>query len=96
MTISQEQIIASLAQIIEEVAHINPSDVTMGKSFMNDLDLDSMSLVEIVTKSEEKFGLKIPDEDLVGLRTVGDTVAYVQKFIEENPESSADLLRRFS
>jgi acyl carrier protein len=85
MPFSQEEIIDALAKIIKEVADIDPSDVSMEKSFMDDLDLDSLSLVEIAAKVEEKFGLKIPDEDLAGLYTVDDAVTYIQKFKEENP-----------
>lgn len=84
MPLSQDEIIDGLAQIIKEVADIDPSDITMERSFMGDLDIDSLSLVQITVKSEEKFGLKIPDEDQAGLYTVGDAVAYIQKSMEEN------------
>lgn len=43
-------------------------------------------MVEIAVQTEDKYGVKIPDEDLAGLRTVGDVVAYIQKLEEENPE----------
>jgi acyl carrier protein len=48
-------------------------------------------MVEIAVQTEDKYGVKIPDEDLAGLRTVGDVVAYIQKLEEENPEAAAAI-----
>ena len=86
-----EGIIASPA----EVTGIEPSEVTAEKSFVDDLDIDSLSMVEIAVQTEDKYGVKIPDEDLAGLRTVGDVVAYIQKLEEENPEAAAALRDKF-
>jgi acyl carrier protein len=80
---TQEDIIAGLAEIIEEVTGIEPSEVTIEKSFVDDLDIDSLSMVEIAVQTEDKYGVKIPDEDLAGLRTVGDAVSYIQKLEAE-------------
>ena len=66
--------------------------MTPEKSFVDDLDIDSLSMVEIAVQTEDKYGVKIPDEDLAGLRTVGDVVTYIQKLEEENPEA-AQVLR---
>jgi len=85
---SQEDLIAGLAEIIEEVTGIEPSEVTIEKSFVDDLDIDSLSMVEIAVQTEDKYGVKIPDEDLAGLRTVGDAVNYIQKLEAENPEAA--------
>ncbi len=91
MSVSQEEIIAGIAEIIEEVTGIEPSEVTPEKSFVDDLDIDSLSMVEIAVQTEDKYGVKIPDEDLAGLRTVGDVVSYIQKLEEEDPEAAAAL-----
>lgn len=91
VAVSQEEIIAGIAEIIEEVTGIEPSEVTPEKSFVDDLDIDSLSMVEIAVQTEDKYGVKIPDEDLAGLRTVGDVVAYIQKLEEENPEAAEAL-----
>lgn len=92
---SQDEIIAGLAEIIEEVTGIEPSEVTVEKSFVDDLDIDSLSMVEIAVQTEDKYGVKIPDEDLAGLRTVGDVVGYIQKLEAENPEAAAALREKF-
>ncbi|MDG3011886.1 acyl carrier protein [Rhodococcus sp. D2-41] len=85
---TQEEIIANLAEIIEEVTGIEPSEVTVEKSFVDDLDIDSLSMVEIAVQTEDKYGVKIPDEDLAGLRTVGDVVSYIQKLEAEGGEAA--------
>lgn len=83
MATNKDEIIQSLAEIIEEVTGIEPSEITEEKSFVDDLDIDSLSMVEIAVQTEDKYGIKVPDEDLAGLRTVGDIVAYVQKLEAE-------------
>lgn len=91
MAATQEQLIAGIAEIIEEVTGIEPSEVTVEKSFVDDLDIDSLSMVEIAVQVEDKYGIKVPDEDLAGLRTVGDTIGYIQKLEAENPEAAAAI-----
>ncbi|GAB05666.1 acyl carrier protein [Gordonia amarae] len=91
MAATQEELIAGIAEIVEEVTGIEPSEVTLEKSFVDDLDIDSLSMVEIAVQTEDKYGVKIPDEDLAGLRTVGDAVAYIQKLESENPEAAAAI-----
>jgi acyl carrier protein len=76
---TREEITAGLAEILEEVAGVNPSDVAEGKSFTDDLDVDSLSMVEVVVAAEEKFGVKIPDDEVQNLKTVGDAVSFIEK-----------------
>lgn len=76
---SQQEILAGLAQIVNEIAGVPVGDVTAGKSFIDDLDVDSLSMVEIATAAEDQFGVRIPDEDLKDLKTVGDAVSYIEK-----------------
>ena len=71
------EILAGLAEIVEEVAGVAQDDVTTEKSFVDDLDIDSLSMVEIAVQAEDKFGVKIPDDELANLKTVGDAVNYV-------------------
>jgi acyl carrier protein len=92
---TQEEIIAGLAEIIEEVTGIEPSEVTIDKSFVDELDIDSLSMVEIAVQTEDKYGVKIPDEDLASLRTVGDAVAYIQKLESEDSEVAASVRAKF-
>jgi acyl carrier protein len=75
---SADEIREGLASILEEVADVTPSDVSDEKSFVDDLDVDSLSMVEVAMAAEEKFGVKIPDDELPKLKTVGDAVSYIQ------------------
>jgi acyl carrier protein len=73
-----EEIRAGLAEILNEVADVTTSDVSDEKSFTDDLDVDSLSMVEVAMAAEEKFGVKIPDDELPKLKTVGDAVHYIE------------------
>lgn len=73
-----DEIREGLASILNEVADVAPDDVTDEKSFTDDLDVDSLSMVEVAMAAEEKFGVKIPDDELPKLKTVGDAVNYIQ------------------
>ncbi len=73
-----EEIRAQLADIVNDVAGVPVEDVQLDKSFVDDLDVDSLAMVEIIVGCEEKFGVTIPDEDSKNLKTVGDAVAYVE------------------
>lgn len=77
--LTEQDIVAGLAEIVEEVAGVAQDEVTKEKSFVDDLDIDSLSMVEIAVQAEDKFGVKIPDDELANLKTVGDAVTYVAK-----------------
>jgi acyl carrier protein len=74
-----EEIRSGLAEIVNEIAGVPAADVQLEKSFTDDLDIDSLSMVEVVVAAEEKFDVKIPDDEVKNLVTVGDAVAYIEK-----------------
>ncbi|MBU7599271.1 acyl carrier protein [Streptomyces sp. P38-E01] len=74
-----ENVLEGLADIVNEIAGIPTEDVQLDKSFTDDLDVDSLSMVEVVVAAEERFDVKIPDDDVKGLKTVGDAVDYILK-----------------
>ena len=74
---SATEIQADLAAIVEDIAGVAADDVQPDKSFVDDLDVDSLSMVEIVVAAEEKFEVRIPDDDVKNLKTVGDAVDYI-------------------
>lgn len=79
MPMSDQEILEGLAAIVNEETGLPSSDVQPDKSFTDDLDIDSLSMMTIVVNAEEKFGVRIPDDDVKGLSTVGDAVNYIQK-----------------
>jgi acyl carrier protein len=74
-----EEIRNDLAEIVNEVTGIPAGDVQLEKSFTDDLDVDSLSMVEVVVAAEEKFSVRIPDDQVKNLVTVGDAVSYIEK-----------------
>jgi acyl carrier protein len=64
MAASEQEILAGLAEIVNEETGIDTADVQPEKSFTDDLDIDSLSMMTIVVNAEEKFGVRIPDDDV--------------------------------
>jgi acyl carrier protein len=77
MAMTEQEILAGLSEIIDEVAGVPADQVTLEKTFVDDLDIDSLSMVEIAVAAQDKFGVEIPDEQLKDLKTVQDVVNYV-------------------
>jgi acyl carrier protein len=74
---SKNEVLSGLAEIVNEIAGIPTEDVQLDKSFTDDLDVDSLSMVEVVVAAEERFDVKIPDDAVKNLNTVGDAVSYI-------------------
>jgi len=77
MAHSKEDILAGLADLINEETGIAADQVELGKSFTDDLDIDSISMRTIVVNAEEKFDVKIPDDEVKNLQTVQDAVDFI-------------------
>ena len=77
MALSQAEVLAGLAEIVNEETGIATDAVQLDKSFTDDLDIDSISMMTIVVNAEDKFGVKIPDEEVKNLVTVGDAVNFI-------------------
>ena len=76
---TRDEILSTLTEILEEVVGIDAADVTEDKLFADDLDVDSLSMVEVVVALEERLGVKIPDDEVTTLATVGDAVTWIDK-----------------
>ncbi|MEZ0091673.1 acyl carrier protein [Streptacidiphilus sp. EB129] len=74
---TQDEVLTGLAEIVNEIAGIPAEDVQLDKSFTDDLDVDSLSMVEVVVAAEERFDVKIPDDEVKNLKTVGDAVKFI-------------------
>jgi acyl carrier protein len=77
MTLTQTDVLAGLAEVLEEVSGVPAEKVVLTAAFENDLEVDSLTMVEVVVACEERFDVRIPDEALEHLRTVGDAVDYI-------------------
>jgi len=77
--VTDQEILAGLAEIVDEIAGVPADEVTPDKNFVEDLDIDSLSMVEIAVAAQDKFGVEIPDDQLKDLKTVQDVVNFVSK-----------------
>ena len=76
---TQEEILAGLAELVAEETGLPAADVQPDKSFVDDLDIDSLSMMTIVVNAQDKFNVEIPDDAVTDLKTVADAVNYITK-----------------
>jgi acyl carrier protein len=76
---SEQEILTAIGEIVQEATGIPAASVVPAASFTNDLDIDSLSMVEIATMAEDRFNVSIPDAELSKLKTVADVVEFVAK-----------------
>ncbi len=84
---SRDEVFKLIQDSLAEILEIEPSKITEGASFADDLDADSLALIELVEALEEELGertvgFRIDDEDLEDLKTVRDAVDYVVAKLE--------------
>jgi acyl carrier protein len=73
----RDEVLAALGEIAVEVLGAEPDQVTEASRFKEDLDADSLDLVELVMLLEERFDISVPEEDLENVATVGQAVDLV-------------------
>ncbi len=66
-------------KLISDATKIDISKINLETSFVDDLNLDSLDIVELMMKMEDEFGVEIPEEEAEGLKTVKDIVTYLEK-----------------
>jgi acyl carrier protein len=77
MAQSKDEVLAGLAALVNDETGVPVENVVFGKSFADDLDIDSISMMTIVVNAEEEFGVKIPDDKVTDLKTVDDAVDFI-------------------
>ncbi|KAA6433841.1 acyl carrier protein [Agrococcus sediminis] len=77
MAYTKDEVLAGLADLVNDETGIATENVQLEKSFTDDLDIDSISMMTIVVNAEEKFDVKIPDDEVKNLKTVQDAVDYI-------------------
>ena len=70
-------IFEKVSKIIVEQLGVDPKEVTMDASFIDNLGADSLDIVELVMAFEEEFNIEIPDDEAESISTVGDAVNYI-------------------
>ncbi len=77
MTASREEVFERVKEVLVEQLGVDESQITEAASFQEDLDADSLDLVELIMELEDNFGVKISDEDAQSIQTVGQAVDYI-------------------
>jgi acyl carrier protein len=80
--LDREEILTKIQEITADRLGVDESDVTPDASFREDLEADSLDLVELIMELEEQFGMEIPDEEAEKITTVEEAVDYV---VEHQP-----------
>jgi acyl carrier protein len=73
----REELLEQVKAVIVEQLNVDADEVTEEASFVDDLGADSLDLVELVMALEDGFDIKIPDEEVEGIKSVGDAVDYI-------------------
>ena len=78
---TRDEIFEQVKSILVDTLSVDEDRVTLDARFQEDLETDSLDLVELVMTMEEQFGIKITDEEAAAIKTVGDAVDFVEQRI---------------
>ncbi|NRO90043.1 Acyl carrier protein [Lactobacillus helveticus] len=75
---TEEEIFNKIEPLIADNFNVDQDKITENTNFTNDLDADSIDLVEFILQLEDEFGSEIPDDEAEKIKTVGDAVSYIK------------------
>ena len=77
----EKEIREKVVSVVKDKLGVDESAIVDSASYVNDLGADSLALVDIAMALEDEFGVKIPDEDINKITTVGATVSYIKEHL---------------
>jgi acyl carrier protein len=87
MTASREEVLELVRTHLSEELGIDSSGIEEGSRFKEDLEADSLDLVELVVELEDRYGIRITDEEAERIKTVGQAVDFVLRNVPARPPS---------
>ena len=75
---SEEEIFNKIKDMIADNFDVDKDKITENTNFKDDLDADSIDLVEFILQLEDEFGAEIPDDEAEKIKTIGDAVSYIK------------------
>ncbi len=78
----EKEIRAKVVEIVKDKLGVEDDKITDDAKYVDDLGADSLSLVDIAMALEDEFGMKIPDEDIEKITTVGATIQYIKEHLK--------------
>lgn len=77
-------LLEKIMEIIASQFNVDEDDINMETSFKDDLNADSLDLVELIMALEDEFGLEVEDEEVDSIKTIGDAVDYIKNTLGED------------
>lgn len=76
---TEQEIETKVIEIVSEQMGVDKSELSRETSFVNDLNADSLDIVELVMEFEDRFQTSIPDDEAEQIKTIGETVSFIAK-----------------
>lgn len=80
---TEQEIFEKIKEIVVDLLGVDESKVTMEARFREDLEADSLDLVELIMELESAFGAEISDEEAQQITTIGEAVEYIMKRMQQ-------------
>jgi acyl carrier protein len=76
---TEQQTLEQLGEIIKDIAEVPPGEIRSNQRFVEDLGIDSLTMVEIAVAAQDRFEVELADDDLKDLKTIQDVIDYIRR-----------------